>query len=156
MPQIEYAFLADAAETNPGHKFAVIGGGVTRIGGPSFPLQHPHIALVVGLGMAADEVHVPHQFGMQLLDPDGVQVAGADGALTAHGSEDGREAIVTFSIDLWNVVFPQPGDYAFRITVDGAEAKRLALVLVRTPPGVAGGPTGPVPGPVPGPRPPIQ
>jgi hypothetical protein len=153
MPQIEYAFLADAAETNPGQKFAVLGGGVTRIGGPAFPLQHPHLALVVGLALAADEVHVPHQFGMQLLDPDGIQVAGADGALTAHGSEDGREAIVTFSIDLWNIVFPQAGDYAFRISVDGVEAKRLSLVLVRT----AAGPSGPGgPGTLPGPRTPIQ
>ena len=149
MPQIEYAFLADAAETNPGHKFAVIGGGVTRIGGSAYPLQHPHIALVVGLSLAADEIHVPHQFGMRVLDPDGVQVAGADGELTAHGSEDGREAIVTFSIDLWNVVFPQPGDYVFRISVDGEEAKRLSLVLVRT---ASGGTSGPQSGP----RPPIQ
>ena len=28
MPDIEYAFLADAAETQPGQKFHVLGGGV--------------------------------------------------------------------------------------------------------------------------------
>ena len=49
MPEIDYAFLADAAETQPGQKFHVLGGGITRIGGRNFPLRHPHVALVVGL-----------------------------------------------------------------------------------------------------------
>jgi len=49
MPDIDFAFLADAAETLPGQKFHVLGGGVARIGGRSFPLRHPHLALVIGL-----------------------------------------------------------------------------------------------------------
>jgi hypothetical protein len=36
MPDIDFAFLADAAETLPGQKFHVLGGGVARIGGRSF------------------------------------------------------------------------------------------------------------------------
>jgi len=51
MPDVEFAFLADAAETPPGQKFSVLGGGVTRIGGPAFPLRHPHIALVICLAV---------------------------------------------------------------------------------------------------------
>ena len=60
----------------------------------------------------------------------------------AHGSRpaDGRDAILTFSIDLWNLTFPAPGDYSFRILVNGSERKRLALVLVR--PADNGAPTG--------------
>ena len=34
--RIDFAFLADAAETLPGQKFHVLGGGVARIGGRSF------------------------------------------------------------------------------------------------------------------------
>jgi hypothetical protein len=41
MPEIEYAFLADAAETQPGQKFHVLGGGVSRIGAPRFPVRSP-------------------------------------------------------------------------------------------------------------------
>jgi hypothetical protein len=55
MPDIEYAFLADAAQTAPGQKFNVLGGGISRIGGPVFPLRHPHLALVVGLRVTAPE-----------------------------------------------------------------------------------------------------
>ena len=59
------------------------------------------------------------------------EVTGATGSLMARGHPDGRDAILTFSIDLWNLTFPTPGDYSFRILVNGSERKRLALVLVR-------------------------
>jgi hypothetical protein len=49
----------------------------------------------------------------------------------AHGTDDARDAILTFSIDLWNLTFLSPGDYSFRILVNGSERKRLGLVLVR-------------------------
>jgi hypothetical protein len=131
MPEIEYAFLADAAETNPGHKFHVLGGGITRIGGPSFPLVHPHLALVVGLMVTAPETRREHELGIVLLDPDGREVTSATGALVARGHEDGRDNIVTFSVDLYGLGFPAPGDYSFRILVNGSERKRLGLLLVR-------------------------
>ena len=131
MPEIDYAFLADAAETQPGQKFHVLGGGITRIGGRNFPLRHPHVALVVGLLVTAPETDREHELRIVLLDPDGHEVTGATGSLLARGHPDGRDAILTFSIDLWNLTFPAPGDYSFRILVNGSERKRLALVLVR-------------------------
>ena len=108
MPEIEYAFLADAAETPPGQKFHVLGGGVARIGGRTFPLRHPHIAVVIGLLVTAPETEREHEIRFVLLDPDGREVAGATGSLTARGSHDGRDNILTFSIDVWNVTFPTP------------------------------------------------
>ena len=134
MPEIDFAFLADAAETQPGHKFNVLGGGITRIGGRVFPLRHPHLALVVGLIVTSPETEREHELRIVLLDPDGVEVTGATGSLMAHGQPDARDAILTFSIDLWNLTFPRPGDYSFRILVNGSERKRLGLVLVKPPP----------------------
>jgi hypothetical protein len=129
MPDIEYAFLADAAETQPGQTFHVLGGGVSRIGGRTFPIRHPHIALVLGLLVTAPEVDREHEIRFVLLDPDGGEVAGGTGNLVARGHADGRDTVLTFSIDLWNVTFPAPGDYSFRILVNGSERKRLPLVV---------------------------
>jgi hypothetical protein len=129
VPEIEYAFLADAAETAPGQKFHVLGGGIARIGGRVFPLTHPHIALVVGLLVTAPETEHEHEIRFVLLDPDGGEVAGGAGSLVARGAHDGRDNILTFSIDLWNVTFPAAGDYSFRILVNGSERKRLPLVI---------------------------
>jgi hypothetical protein len=38
MPALDFAFLADAAEAEPGRKFYVLGGGIDQLAGPSFPL----------------------------------------------------------------------------------------------------------------------
>jgi hypothetical protein len=129
MPDIEYAFLADAAETQPGQKFHVLGGGVSRIGGRTFPLRHPHLAMVLGLLVTAPEIDREHEVRFVLLDPDGGEVAGATGNLQARGHTDGRDTVLTFSIDLWNLTFAAPGDYSFRILVNGSERKRLPLLV---------------------------
>ena len=129
MPDIEYAFLADAAEARPGQKFAVIGGGVSRLGGPQFPLRHPHLALVCGLSVTTPELGAEHDLQFVLLTPEGEQLANANAKIMANGPHDGRDSVLTFSLDLWNLSFPTPGDYTIRILVDGSERKRLPLVL---------------------------
>lgn len=131
MPEIDYAFLADAAQTTPGQKFHVLGGGVSRITGNAFPLHHPHLALVVGLRVPSPETDREHEIRFALLDPKGGEVAGATGNLVAHGQADARDSALTFSIDLWNLTFPTPGDYSFRLLVNGSELKRLPLTIVR-------------------------
>ena len=142
MPDIDYAFLADAAQAAPGEKFHVIGGGISRLGGPAFPLRHPHLALVVGLRITAAEVGHPHEIRFVLLDPDGAEVAGATGNLEAHGRSDLRDETLTFSIDLWNLVFPKAGDYSFRLVVNGSERRRLPLVVADVDAGASAGPGG--------------
>ena len=129
MPDIEYAFLADAADARPGQKFAVIGGGVTRLGGGQFQLRHPHLALVCWLTVTTPEFGAEHDIQFLLLTPDGRQLSNATAKVLASGPPDGRDTVLTFSLDMWNMSFPEPGDYTIRILVDGSERKRLQLVV---------------------------
>src|SRR4029079_10180069 len=129
MPEIEFAFLADAAETQPGQKFHVLGGGISRLGGRTVPPRQADRALVLGLLVTAPETDREHEVRFVLLDPDGAEVAGATGNLVARGHGDGRDTVLTFSIDLWNLTFPTPGDYSFRLLVNGNERKRLPLLV---------------------------
>ena len=110
MPDIEYAFLADAADARPGQKFAVIGGGVDRIGGQTFPLQHPHLALVIGLRITAPELNREHEVSFVLLDVNGKEVTSGSANLMAQGESDGRDSLITFGVDLWNLSFALPGE----------------------------------------------
>jgi hypothetical protein len=127
VPQIEYAFLADAADAQPGQKFAVLGGGVSRVGGPHFPLRHPHLALVVGLLLTTPELGTEHELRFVVLGPDRAEISSAGARIRAEGPRDGSDAVLTFSLDLWNLTFPTPGAYSIRILVDGSERKRLPL-----------------------------
>ncbi len=131
MPDIEFAFLADAADARPGQKFAVLGGGVSRIGGPLFPMRHPHLALVVGLLVTAPEIGRETSLRFVLLTPEGQELSSAEAGILASGGGDGRDTVVTFSVDLWNLTFPDAGDYSMRILVDGSERKRLPLYVER-------------------------
>jgi hypothetical protein len=129
VPDIEYAFLADAADARPGQKFAVIGGGVTRLGGAQFPLNHPHLALICGLTVTAPEFGSEHDLQFVMLAPSGQQLSNAQAKIVANGPSDGRDTVLTFSIDMWNLSFPESGDYSIRILVNGSERKRLPLVV---------------------------
>jgi hypothetical protein len=140
MPDIEYAILADAADARPGEKFSLLGGGVSRIAGRGFPLVHPHLALVVGLRVTAAEVGRDHELRFLLLGPDGAQVADATGSIRADGQPETGDQVVTFAVDLWSLTFPVPGDYTFRVMVDGSERKRIPLIIGGVfPPGEAPG-----------------
>lgn len=132
MPEIEFAFLADAADTTPGQKFHVIGGGVSRIGGPGFPLRHPHLALVMSLVVTAAELDREHEITFTLLSPKGREVASAASKLVAHGTADGSDTTITFAVDLWNLTFEEEGRHTFRILVNGSERKRLDLTVTRS------------------------
>ena len=129
MPDIEFAFLADAADARPGQKFGVLGGGIDRIGGPTFPLTHPHLSLVIGLTVTAPELHREHEIRFLLLDTQAKEMTAGSANILAHGDNEGRDSILTFAVDLWNLQFPVPGDYSFRLMIDGSERKRLPLVV---------------------------
>ncbi|HYI21152.1 MAG TPA: hypothetical protein VEX62_00820, partial [Candidatus Limnocylindrales bacterium] len=61
--------------------------------------------------------------------PEGKQLSNATAKVLANGPQDGRDSVLTFSLDMWNLSFPAPGDYSIRILVDGSERKRLPLVV---------------------------
>jgi len=133
MPQIEYAFLADAAEVQPGQKFNVLGGGVTRIAGPTVPFQHPHLALVVGIRLTAAERNKEHDMEFVLLGPDGTPVTTSSGRIVAHGPPDPNDLVLTIALDMWNLTLSAQGDYSVRILIGGTERKRLPLTVAQSP-----------------------
>jgi hypothetical protein len=131
MPDIEYAFLADAAQVQPGQKFHVLGGGITRVSGPALPFVHPHLTLVVGLRMTAAERDSEHDLGFVVLAPDGSQVTTATGKVVARGPVQPEDVIITIAVDLWNLNLQVAGEHTVRITIDGSERKRLSLIVAQ-------------------------
>ena len=102
---------------------------MSRVGGPTLPLRHPHLALVVGLRVAATEFDVDHEVRFVLLRPDGRELTSGAANIRANGPGDGRDTVLTFSIDLWNLVFEAIGEHSLRLLVDGQERRRLPLLV---------------------------
>jgi hypothetical protein len=132
MAEIEYAFLADSAQVQPGQKFSVLGGGVSRVASIAVPFVHPHLALVIGLRLGSAERSREHEIGFRLVDPEGNDVASGGGRIVAQGPADPSDVILTIAVDLWSLNLRIVGEHAIRITVDGTERKRLPLVVAVT------------------------
>jgi hypothetical protein len=133
MAEIDYAFLADAAQVQPGQKFSVLGGGISRIAGPAVPFLHPHLALVIGLRLGSAERGREHEIGFRLVDPEGGDVASGGGRIVAQGPADPADIILNIAVDLWSLNLRLVGEHSVRITVDGTERKRLPLFIAVAP-----------------------
>jgi hypothetical protein len=130
MPALDFAFLADAAEAEPGRKLYVLGGGIDRISGPSFPLVHPHMALVMRFLVSHDELGRAHDLTVRMVDEDGTELARIDGKMeTAPGEIEGLAVPVNMVINMANTRFERPGAYAIDIIVNGGLEKRVSLYV---------------------------
>ena len=128
MPTLDFAFLADAAEAEPGRKFYVLGGGIDQIAGPQFPLVHPHMSLVVRLLVARDELGRAHVLTVRLADPGGKELARIEGQIdTQIAAIEGLALPVNMVINMGNTRFEQPGEYAIDIIINGEFLRTLPL-----------------------------
>jgi len=134
MPKLDFAFLADAAEAEPGRKFYVLGGGVDSIGAPSFPVVHPHLALLIRLLVHPTEAERPHALEIHLIDSDGGELAKMEGNFSAGpGGPPGRELPMNISLGLTNIRFERAGDYSIELLVDNQHVKSLPLRVYAVP-----------------------
>ncbi len=58
---------------------------------------------MIGLSVTAPETDREHEVRFVLLDPDGRELAGANGVVQTSPPPDGRDTVITFALDLWNV-----------------------------------------------------
>jgi len=135
MPTLEFAFLADAAEAEPGRKFYVLGGGIDQIAGPEFPLTHPHMSLVMRFLVYPAEIGRTHHLEVRMVDADGGELARIEGDIQTGPTETiGREVAVNMVINMGNSRFERPGDYALDIMMNNQFQKSLPLRVSLSPP----------------------
>lgn len=128
MPTLEFAFLADAAEAEPGRKFYVLGGGIDQIAGPAFPLVHPHMSLVMRFTVHPTELDRPHHLEVRMVDADGHELAKIEGDIqTGADAPPGREVAVNMVINMANSRFENPGDYSLDIVMNNQYQKSLPI-----------------------------
>src|SRR5579864_5470460 len=79
--EVDFAFLADAADVSMGKLF-VLGGAFDTIHVASFPATHPILAVVLRLLLSPVDLDRKHNLQILLLDADGKHIASANGELT--------------------------------------------------------------------------
>lgn len=137
MPQLDFAFIADAAEAEPGRKIYVVGGGIDSIAAPAFPVVHPMMSLVMRIAVHHTETERAHALEIRLIDADGGQLATISGQFQVGPPlpPPGRQIAINRVVNFFGTRFERPGDYSIEILINGQHMKSLPLHLhVMAPP----------------------
>ncbi|MFA5974818.1 MAG: hypothetical protein WC859_01460 [Elusimicrobiota bacterium] len=132
---LDFAFLADAADVSLGKLF-VLGGAFDTIHVPAFPATHPVLAVVVRLLLGPHDLDRKQNLEILLLDADAHHIASAKGELVVPKSPDspqGWKQTVMLPLRFFNVPFQQPGHYSIEILVEGNMVKAIPLRVIQTP-----------------------
>lgn len=132
--RLDFAFLADAADSPPGGKLYILGAGFDTIHSRNFPCIHSQISLVMRIILNPVEVEKPHKAAVQLIDADGKDIISKIevNIVAPHpGSTPVREVGLGIVNNLKDIKFERPGQYSFEILLDGVNVKSLSLSLVR-------------------------
>ncbi len=129
------AFLADSVQAVDG-KLYVLGAGWNRLAAGGFPARHDRVGIGVIVTLERGDAG-DHNLELTLLDAHGrpsalfVDPTGAP-QFAVHASFQTQAPpselvglAVPLALNLDGLSFPEPGTYAFAITVDGAEVDRL-------------------------------
>jgi hypothetical protein len=138
MMEIDLALLADAATVDASGKLNIL-GVFDRISVPRFPVQHPHISLVLRFGAGMNEAGT-HRVEILLADPDGATVVKMDGELkVGPGSPaTGGRVRVPQIVNLERLPLKMPGQYSFNVSVDGEHHVSVPLQVHEVGKGRAG------------------
>lgn len=128
--EVDFAFLADAAEALQG-KIYVIGGAIDTIWADKVPVVHPHISFVARLLFSPAEIGQSHKVELKLIDEDGkIVVPPVSGQLNINKNENlprGWKQGHIFVLNFGNLKFERFGDYSFEIVVNNSNLKGAPL-----------------------------
>jgi len=117
--KLQYLLMCDAVGMSPEHK-PTFYGLFSVIRSPKFPCVHP--AMVIAWGIRARQ---PCKLSLQLLSPKGDVVHDFD----TIPIEAQKECIVGGQHSLTQVEFPGPGEYKFKLIVDGEVLGDVPVLL---------------------------
>jgi hypothetical protein len=134
MPQIDYAILANYAEFGPDGRLAMVGGDLNGFRG-TFPLQIQPITLAMRVNFLPEECNRDYGLTAELLPPDGAALASL--AIPPFRppapSIPDREMAAAVVMQFQGIVFPVPGRYQMRLSINGREMKTIILRLEDSP-----------------------
>jgi hypothetical protein len=135
--ELEFAMLAEAANTLPDARLNILGGSLEAIYARNFPAIHPNMVVILRIKAHPSEMTGEHQVLIYLKDTDGKDIISGIQILIPPASSKIASGTKRFSANLIgqlaNIHFPQKGSYSLEILIDGRHEKSLAIELVEIP-----------------------
>jgi hypothetical protein len=134
---LDFAVIADYALVDQAGKLSVL-GIFQHVWVQQFPAMHPRLHLVLRLKGKRTEIG-EHQVQIRLVDEQGTEVLGGNGAVNFAEPPAGVTDIEAGAILVFDVPLPHAGAYRFEITVDGETKAAVPLTASQLPPQPPGG-----------------
>ncbi len=128
--QTDFALLADAAAIDASGKLSIL-GIFDHISAGDFPTRHDRMTLVFRLSASADEAG-RHSISIRVVSPSAEELSRLDGELQVGPSRGPGPIRIPQVVHLDGFVFPEPGEYALDVLVDGEVIDSVALTLTST------------------------
>ena len=129
---VKLALTADYANVSQDGKLNVM-GIFSRVMAQQFPATHPLMHLVLVFTADASEKGRTREVRIRLVDDDGKALMDINGSFQVPESPELRvEMQQIFALQM--LQFPNAGQYAFHILVDGRSRATLPLEIAHTPP----------------------
>lgn len=122
--RLEFAFLATTAEVKEDGVMNVLGGGIDQVQGPSFPATHSGFCLIARVRADPDECNRQHLLTARVFRPDGqpwVPESNLSFEAKPNKLHPERGNYVTCCFVYRDFIFPEAGEYTFRLYVGGNE-----------------------------------
>jgi hypothetical protein len=128
--EVKLAVLADYSNISKEGKLNLL-GIFDVIRARSFPAVHRNMQLVMILEAPSSEANIDKNVQVRLMDADGKQVFEVGAQLKLAQPPPGEVIKSPQILNLSNIPFDRPGDYAFCILINGEEKGRVRLKLVK-------------------------
>lgn len=130
---VEFAFLCDAATESAG-KLNALGIGIDRLLLTELPQHHRRLTLVTRIAFEPEDAG-EHQFGIELIGPDGTAVAPpVQAKLDVKIADPSQGTRANVMIELSNPQFTVAGPHEAKVSLDGLELFALPLEVSVRPP----------------------
>ena len=127
--KLQFAFLADAANSLDKGMFDILGGGFDIITGKSFPATKHTIVLVGRILFEPDECGKKHKLQGRIVDGNSKPIIpemSVELLPLPHPRKPDCPNWMTVFLTCQSVTFPTPGDYLFRLTIDNQDMARFS------------------------------
>lgn len=128
--EVNLAVLADYSNISREGKLNILGIFDT-IQSRAFPATHLQMQLVMRLEASAAESGQTKTVEIKLLDADGKELFGVRGQMELKALKAAHPIKNDHILQLNNIVFEKPGDYAFHVLINGDEKAVVPLKLIK-------------------------
>ena len=131
--EVPLAVLADAANVSLEGKLNIF-GIFNRVSAVNFPTRHPQMQLVLAFEADAAEAEQVKPIEVQLRDSDGHKMVSISGKLKIPKGGSGQPIRINHILPLIGLGFEKPGDYVFKILVNGETKTQVPFAVAQVTP----------------------